>query len=110
MQSNDLISRAAALDAIDHERDLLIEQKRFGAEHVVVHHARRLIEELPAVDAAPVVHGRFAPSLDVEENDLVFCKDCMYYSGDGFGWCECFGHSTSDYWFCTDGEKRGEDE
>ena len=59
MQDNDLISRAAALDAIDHERDLLIEQKRFGAEHVVVHHARRLIEELPAVDAVPVVHGRW---------------------------------------------------
>ena len=52
---DDLISRTAALDAIDHERELLIEREQYGAEHVVVHHARRMIEELPAVDAAPVV-------------------------------------------------------
>ena len=71
MQSNDLISRAAVLDAIDHERNLLIEQKRFGAEHVVVHHARRLIEEFPTVDAAPVVHGRW---MEIEDS----WGDCHY--------------------------------
>ena len=73
MQSNDLISRAAVLDAIDHERNLLIEQKRFGAEHVVVHHARRLIEEFPAVDAAPVVHGRW---VDRKYGDQKECSEC----------------------------------
>ena len=56
---DDLISRAAALDAIDNERKLLIEQGRFGAEHILVHHARRVIEDLPAVDAVPVVNGRW---------------------------------------------------
>lgn len=87
MQDNDLISRAAALDAIDHERDLLIEQKRFGAEHVVVHHARRLIEELPAVDAVPVVHGRWkkrkswacyvCSKCSFEENGAtIYCSHC----------------------------------
>ena len=73
---DDLISRAAALDAIDHERDVLIEEKRLGAEHVVVHHARRLIEDLPTVDAAPVVHGRW-----VYEHDdpvLLPCSVCGY--------------------------------
>lgn len=50
----DLISRAEALDAIDCERKLLIERNQLGAEHIVVHHARRQIEELPAVDAIPV--------------------------------------------------------
>lgn len=51
---DDTISREAALDAIDNERKLLIEQNRLGAEHIVVHHARRLIEELPSVDSIPV--------------------------------------------------------
>ena len=54
VEKDDLISRAAVLDAIDNERKLLIEREQYGAEHVVVHHARRIIEELPAVDAIPV--------------------------------------------------------
>lgn len=105
MPNNDLISREAAIAEVEQ-----------WAEHGydVIHWTgiKAMLETQPAVDAAPVVHGRFAPSLDVEENDLVFCKDCMYYSGDGFGWCERkgIGHCTSDDWFCADGEKRGEDE
>lgn len=104
MPNNDLISREAALNAIDHERNLLIEQKRFGAEHVVVHHARRLIEELPAVDAAPVVHGRWEFCGD----DDIVCSECgaryykrwllqSFYTGpgsdrmDGFGCCPYCG-------------------
>ena len=85
---NDLISRAAVLDAIDHERNLLIEQKRFGAEHVVVHHARRLIEEFPAVDAAPVVHGRW-----VKKNDqgVFYCSECDLPSLQWWPYCEKCG-------------------
>ena len=56
----DLISRAALLDDIDSERGILIEDGRLGAEHIVVHHARRLIEDAPTVDAVEVVR----------------CKDC----------------------------------
>lgn len=59
MNANDLISRAEALDAIDRERKLLIERGQYGAEHIVVHHARRQIEELLAVGAAPVAHGKW---------------------------------------------------
>ena len=40
--------------AIDKERQILIEQGRPGAEHIVVHHARRLVEEAPTIDAIPV--------------------------------------------------------
>ena len=85
---NDLISRAAVLDAIDHERNLLIEQKRFGAEHVVVHHARRLIEESPVVDAAPVVHGRW-----VKKNDqgVFYCSECDLPSLQWWPYCEKCG-------------------
>lgn len=49
-----LISKEAALVAIDHEREMLIEQRLLGAEHVVVHHARRLIEDMQTVPAVPL--------------------------------------------------------
>lgn len=41
-------------NAIDKERQILIEQGRPGAEHIVVHHARRLVEDAPTIDAIPV--------------------------------------------------------
>ena len=49
-----MIGKDAILAAIDKERQILIEQGRPGAEHIVVYHARRLIEEAPTVDAIPV--------------------------------------------------------
>ena len=48
-----LIDKDALLTAIDKERQILIEQERFGAEHVVVHHARRLVEDAPTIEAIP---------------------------------------------------------
>lgn len=50
----DLIDRGAAFEAIDHEREILLNQGRDGAEHVVVHHARRLIEDMPSIPAVPL--------------------------------------------------------
>ena len=49
-----LIDGDALENAIDKERQILIEQGRPGAEHIVVHHARRLVEEAPTIDAIPV--------------------------------------------------------
>ena len=46
----DLISREDALKAIDLMRDRLLSLKMYGAEDVLVHYARRIIEELPAVE------------------------------------------------------------
>lgn len=50
----ELIDREAAIDVIDHEREILLNQGRDGAEHVVVHHARRLIEDMPTIPAVPL--------------------------------------------------------
>ena len=49
-----LIDKDAILAAIDKERQILIEQERFGAEHIVVHHARRLVEDATIIDAIPI--------------------------------------------------------
>ena len=45
----DCISRAALLARIDEERKHLLDLKMDGAEHIIVHHARRIIEDMPPV-------------------------------------------------------------
>lgn len=45
----DYISRTELLARIDAERKYLLDLKMDGAEHIVVHHARRIIEDMPPV-------------------------------------------------------------
>lgn len=47
--SEDCISRTALLAKIDEERKHLLDLKMDGAEHILVHHARRIIEDMPTV-------------------------------------------------------------
>lgn len=45
----DTISRTELLTKIDEERKHLLDLKMDGAEHIIVHHARRIIEDMPSV-------------------------------------------------------------
>lgn len=63
----DAISRTELLSKIDAERKYLLNFKMDGAEHIIVHHARRIIEDMPPVTPQPKV-GR--------------CKDCKYFEYD----------------------------
>ena len=99
----DLISREAALAAIDNERNILIEQERLGAEHIVVHHARRLIEDLPAVDAAPVVHAQWVDIPYHTQWDQKMCSACGDYFCCQNSYCPNCGAKM-------DGERRDERE
>ena len=45
-ESEDYISRKALLAEIDKERDWLLNHNMCAAEHIVVHHARRIIEDM----------------------------------------------------------------
>jgi hypothetical protein len=45
----DYISRTKLLARIDEERKHLLDIKMDGAEHVIVHHARRIIEDMPSL-------------------------------------------------------------
>ena len=47
---DDLISRQAAFDAIDKNRQELLSLGMDGAEHDLVHYGRRVIEELPTIE------------------------------------------------------------
>lgn len=57
---NDLIDRQAALDEIDKNRQTLLSLGMNVEEYVLFHYCRRVIEDLPTIDAVPVVR----------------CKDC----------------------------------
>jgi len=46
---NDLISKSALLQKIDEEREYLKARGLFGAEHILVHNFRELVENAPTV-------------------------------------------------------------
>ena len=82
MENNDLISRQALLEAYDREHE--------GAPGM----ARRLIEDAPAVDAVPVVHGRWVRTVVYEEDfgyiDQSHCSQCGQWEHAYGNYClEC---------------------
>lgn len=72
MSNLDFISRSELLAEIDQERKRHIDSGNYGAEHLMVHSLRRLVEDAHAVDAAPVVHGRW-----IEAKGAIRCSECM---------------------------------
>jgi hypothetical protein len=79
--SEDCISRTELLSRIDAERKHLLDIKMDGAEHVIVHHARRIIEDMPSVTP--------------KENDKLKylkgrpCEVCEYHSENGCSRWKC---------------------
>lgn len=91
---SDLISREAALDAIDKNRQDLLSLGMNGAEHILVRYGRRVIEELPSAQQWIPVSERLP-----EENDRYFVTakhkrwglittDVLRWQGKRFGWEE----------------------
>lgn len=87
---SDLISRQAALAAIDKNRDALLSSGMTGAEHILVHYGRRIIEELPSAEK----HGKWIIERGACEPDYMVCSCCRcfieYYSGYEEEWNYCF--------------------
>lgn len=81
MDNNDLISRAAALDAIDCWH---IDFNTMDGAKVQTD-CWRAIKELPAVDAVPVVHGRWEEVEGVWDDVHYRCSVCgnEWYLEDG---------------------------
>ena len=67
---DDCISREEVLAKIDEERKHLLDLKMDGAEHIVVHHARRIIEDMPPVTPQPKV-GEW-----LKNGELCKCSRC----------------------------------
>ena len=100
---SDLISRAAAIAEIEEylqglnscisEPDLKLDGYRNGLQ-VAIHE----LNELPTIDAVPVVR----------------CKDCRWWDTGDDKYHYCFCHITLRYvpgdLYCADGERRGGNE
>ena len=75
----DCISRTKLLERIDEERKHLLDLKMDGAEHILVHHARRIIEDMPSVKPQRP-KGKWIVNSCVRRNDVyhytVHCDKC----------------------------------
>lgn len=89
-----MINYNQVIEALDKERQLLLNREQYGAENVLVHHAINVIAELPII----------------RQPEIIRCKDCKHRFND----C-CydkksnrinFGVYVADNWFCADGEKK----
>lgn len=91
----DCISRERLLARIDEERKHLLDLKMDGAEHIIVHHARRIIEDMPSVTPQPK-RGKWIPHIvndKYESIDRDVCSECH----------TCFyGERTGDWKYCPE--------
>lgn len=104
MDKNDLISRAAALEALGecpynwNDWPEEIQEVRDWESH------KEAIENIPAVDAVPVVRCKdcvcFVSYSTEKDNRLGKCTD-VYLPMNG--------ETVDGWWFCADGERRDDD-
>ena len=78
-----LINYNQVIEALDKERQLLLNREQYGAENVIVHHAINVIAELPII----------------RQPEIVRCKDCRKNM-----MCEMTIDKPGD-WFCADGAR-----
>lgn len=93
-----LINFNQVIEALDKERQLLLNREQYGAENVLVHHAINVIAELPII----------------RQPEIVLCKDCKYGEPMCQPWSDiiCTQNRATHIpdWFCADGERREENE
>ena len=96
-----LIDYNQAVEALEKERQLLLNREQYGAENVLVHHALNVIAELPVIRQPQIVrcgdckHGEKTSTFRHYPN-LTWCNKCLQTHGDD--------------WFCADGERRTDEE
>ena len=93
-----LINYNQVIEALDKERQFLLNREQYGAENVLVHHAINVIAELSII----------------RQPEIIRCKDCRYGQccTDGETTYQCFKWNSGEFgilheqnWFCADGEK-----
>lgn len=88
-----LIDYNQAIEALEKERQYLLNREQYGAEHVLIHHALNVIAELPIIRQPAIVR----------------CKDCQNVECEGvegFLVCDLSGFSHPPEFFCADGERK----
>ena len=115
----DYIDRQAVIDALQKERDYLLKNGRTGAEHVLVHHALAVMDEIPAADVRPVVlckdcvnwdrntiemHDRCNNEYEGVDKTQARFAECLQFSS----WTQCMMTREDD--FCSLGRPLDEEE
>ena len=85
-----LIDYNQAVEALEKERQLLLNREQYGAENVLVHHALNVIAELPVI----------------RQPQIVRCKDCIFPKNGICHNAKTFGAIVEDDWFCADGKRQ----
>lgn len=93
-----LINYNQAIEALDKERQFLLNREQYGAENVLVHHALNVIAELPII----------------RQPEIVRCKDCKIRGNINL--CplayiektEQFTALCIDEWFCGNGKQKSD--
>ena len=81
--NNDLISRSAAIEAIEKREPFLVGDKRVGVDSF-----KNFLKNRPAVDAEPVRHGRWVKEPD--RSNHWHCSECGLVVGrfhSTYGYC-----------------------
>ena len=85
-----LINYNQAIEALDKERQFLLNREQYGAENVLVHHALNVIAELPII----------------RQPEIVRCKDCKHYDSFTQQCRNGLDGIFTPEWFCADGERK----
>lgn len=85
-----LINYNQAIEALDKERQLLLNREQYGAENVLVHHALNVIAELPII----------------RQPEIVRCKNCKHYDSFTQQCRNGLDGIFTPEWFCADGERK----
>lgn len=87
-----LIDYNKAVEALEKERQLLLNREQYGAENVLVHHALNVIAELPII----------------RQQEIVRCKDCRQNNQCSIQFKFAYTDNPED-WFCAYGKRRDEE-
>ena len=111
---DDLISRWEAIDALtDTNLKRNVDSVCDGDMNRTRRAAQRVIAQLPAVDAAPVVRCKYCKHRPTDNSDEKSCGGFDIEFPDAVCPCQCddgyYSFYPDDDWFCANGEHRDGD-
>jgi rRNA maturation endonuclease Nob1 len=99
-----MIDYNKAVEALEKERQYLLNREQYGAENVLVKHAINVIHYLPIIRQPEVIRCKDCKHATMTA-DGKMCKYCEIDTDD-FGYQRVVYHDAN--WFCADGERREE--
>lgn len=97
-----LLDYNKVMEALDKERQLLLNREMYAAEYILVHHAINVVAELPIIRQPKIVRCKDCKHATMTNNGKM-CKYCAMDT-DNFGYPRDVYHDAD--WFCADGDRR----